>query len=98
MVYIFAALESLLHQNEQEPIMSNIADRIAFLMGNTAEERIAIVANVKTTYDLRSKFVHHGKRVANSDLQTVREFMKTTWFLFLSLTTHLHEYATQPIS
>lgn len=85
LLYIVVAIESILLKNENEPIQSNIAERIAFSIGKTPDERKKIVQNVKATYALRSKFVHHGHGI--DDLTTVRQFMHYAWLFFMSLVT-----------
>ena len=73
-LYIFSALESMLLKNENEPITQNIADRLAYIIGTTAERRVEIVSIVKQVYAVRSKFVHHGKSNVD-DTNLLSDFM-----------------------
>jgi hypothetical protein len=79
-VYLFAALESLLLRNDNEPITKNLGERMAFMCGKDVISRKAIVANASDTYKLRSEFVHHGNAVG--DLETLGVFMVNVWTCF----------------
>lgn len=68
LLHVFMALEGLLLRNPNEPIQSSLSERIAFLTGSTADERMKIAANVKDAYALRSKIVHHAARVEEADV------------------------------
>ncbi len=83
LIYLFAALESLLLKNTNEPIVQNISERMAFLVGKTVEERESIIKNTKDVYVLRSKFIHHGHTIDNLDI--MKEFMLNVWHLFNNL-------------
>lgn len=81
LVYIFAALESILLRNETEPIQQNLADRIAFAISRNGQERMQIVKCIKEAYLHRSKFVHHGLK--SDDIHLLNEFIRiATAFLF----------------
>lgn len=82
-VYLFAAVESILLRNSNEPLQQNIGERMAFLIGNTASERKSVIGRLKEAYALRSSFVHHGREI--EQLETVRDFMSSVWALFVNL-------------
>jgi hypothetical protein len=97
LVYIFAAMESLLLRNE-EPIQQNLGERMAFTIVSKedtrrVEARRAVIRNLKDAYALRSKFVHHGHGI--DELETVRAFMTNAWVLFTSLTKTIHSFDTK---
>jgi hypothetical protein len=77
LIYILASFESIFLKDSSEPIQQNLGERMAFLIGNTAEERKNIIKNLKTVYGLRSRFVHHGTSI--SDYQSLGNFMFNTW-------------------
>jgi hypothetical protein len=81
LLYTFAALESLLLRDSREPLAQNIGDRLAFTVEKTAERRRQIVALVRNVYDTRSRFVHHGDRI--EDTQTVEKFLRIVWQFFV---------------
>ena len=83
LVYILVPLETLLLKDENEPIMQNIAERLALLIGNTIEERRKIFSNVKAVYSIRSKFIHHGKKPGQEETEILREFMFNAWRFFI---------------
>ena len=58
---LMIALESILIFDENEPITNNIAERTAFLLYDTYEERKDIKNKIKNLYSKRSSIVHHGK-------------------------------------
>lgn len=51
---------------------------MAFMIGKSLEHRIAIVANYKQAYALRSGAVHHGQEVTEEEI--LNEFMPNAWF------------------
>lgn len=81
MVYVFAAIESLLLRNDSEPIVQNVSERIAFLISDDPQQRKAIVKNVKEAYGLRSKFLHHGAAI--QDVEKLRGFLQSVWQFFM---------------
>jgi hypothetical protein len=82
-IFIFAALEAMLIQNETEPIQQNIADRLALVVGQSLQERRAIARSVKKCYGLRSRFLHHGD--TSGDSQELEGLMRCTWSFFRGL-------------
>lgn len=93
LVYIFASLESLLLRDRSEPVQQNLAERMAFLVGTTAEERMAVARKVKHAYDFRSRFLHHGNRAV--DLGPLQEFMQFAWKAHIVLVGNLHRFGSR---
>jgi Apea-like HEPN len=93
LVFILVALEAMLLKNDTEPIQQNIADRMAFVLGNSVSERRSIVSLVKTCYGLRSRFLHHGQTM--SDLENLRKFMMYSWVLLLHFLRLHEEFASK---
>jgi hypothetical protein len=83
LVHILAALEMMLLKNESEPIQQNVAERIAFLIGRSVEQKRDIITNFKTVYQLRSRFVHHGQTM--DDIESLRQLMTNVWTVFIAL-------------
>jgi len=83
LVFCLVAVESMLLKDPSEPIEANIAERMAYLLGQTTEERLEIEALVKQVYAIRSRFVHHGQRP--TDMEKLARFMEKTWRLFFRL-------------
>ena len=83
LIFCLVAIESMLLKDPSEPIQGNIGERMAYLVGHTAEERVEIETLVKKVYSIRSRFIHHGHRP--SDLATLAHFMHRAWILFLHL-------------
>lgn len=92
LVLLFASLESLLLRNEQEPIQSSIADRLAWIVGKTFSERKDIVATTKKVYGLRSRFVHHAQAI--DDVAILDKFLKFGWWGIWRIVSLADKYAT----
>jgi Apea-like HEPN len=93
LIFCMIAVESMLLRDQQEPIQTHISERMAYLLGRTVEERLAIETLVKRCYDIRSRFVHGHQKPA--ELQTVADFMHKTWALFLNLIRRSAEFPTK---
>lgn len=79
-------LESFLRRNGTENITENFALRLALATGATRDERRRIAALAKNAYELRSRYVHHGKAVTDSsDVEAVQAFMRVAWRFFVAL-------------
>ncbi len=55
------AAESLFLQNDSEPIQVMLGLRCGRLVGRTVPERIDIDGAIKSAYELRSAYLHHGR-------------------------------------
>lgn len=83
LVHTFVGLESLLLRNESEPIQTSLAERVAFLVGRSPDQRMAIARDVKDAYSLRSSFIHHNARLV--DFETVGRFLAAAYHAFLNV-------------
>ncbi len=83
LVYILVALESILLKSRTEGVQQNIADRLAFCLGGSLDERKEIVKLTKDCYEFRSRFIHHGQSL--DDLSRLQEFMRRVWSFFIAL-------------
>jgi hypothetical protein len=70
-----------------------LADRLAFLIGETLDERRKIVEITKKTYSERSKFVHHGQGSKESDL--LDEFLVFAWKALANILLNLSSFASR---
>lgn len=93
LIYILAAVESILLRSDTEPIQKSIGERLAFIVGPTARERILIRDNVTQVYGFRSKFLHHGRPLAEMDALEV--FMKHVWMGFVELINRMDDFGTK---
>jgi hypothetical protein len=93
-LYILIALESILLKNDSEPIMQNIADRMAFAIGKNTVELLKIVHVVKAVYKIRSKYIHHGIQDIE-DLGLIRAFMHYAFRTFDALVHHINQFKTK---
>ena len=86
-LYIFSSIESLLLNDEKEPIIANISEKIAFITGKSSQERKETDKLVRNVYNLRSKLVHHGKFMSFESLSIkdrldLENFLNTVFILF----------------
>jgi len=93
LVYMLAAIESMLLRNDTESIQENAGVRMAFVIANTAEQRKVAISNLKAAYALRSRFLHHGHTI--DELEMVRTFMLDTWVLFTELAKASNKFETK---
>jgi hypothetical protein len=93
LVFILVALESILLKDASEPIQGNLAERMAFLIGPTLDDRKAIVSDVKKTYGMRSKFIHHGQGM--DDLLVYDRFLMHAWSTMYRLLQLRNSYKTR---
>jgi hypothetical protein len=93
LIYILAAVESVLLRDNNEPIQKNIGERLAFVVGRTPDERISILDSVTRVYALRSAFLHHGRALQEMDALEV--FMKYVWRGFLLLINNKDKFHTK---
>ena len=93
LVFVLVALESMLLKNTSEFIKKSIGVRIAWLTGNTREERIAIAENVEHVYDVRSRFIHHGDTV--QDIEPIDRFLYSAWLSFNRLLERIDTVSTK---
>jgi hypothetical protein len=93
LVFILVALESLLLKDEREAVQQNIGERLAFVVGQSAKERREIVKIVTDCYNLRSRFLYHGRDV--KDFETFTIFMGHAWTFFSRLIRCHKEFSSQ---
>jgi hypothetical protein len=93
LLYLLPPLEGLLLKNANEPIQKNLGERLAFVLGQTATERLAIVDCVGKLYEVRSSFMHHAQKV--DDLAIMREFMILEWRFFFRMAGGAARYKTK---
>jgi len=92
LVYVLVALESILIRGETEPLAKNVGERLAFLVGESKEQRIAVRDNATEIYRHRSGFLHHGRSV--KDLEVLTTFMLNAWTCFNVLLVNMDRYQT----
>jgi len=54
LIYILVALESILRRDQNESIVQNVGERMAFVLGGSVDDKRSVIKNVKNTYGLRS--------------------------------------------
>jgi hypothetical protein len=87
------SLETLLLKDENEPIILNLSDRIAFLLGNTVDERKRIVKVIKEIYGLRSKLIHHGRTI--DEKEKIKEYLIIVFNFYCLIIKQVSKYQTK---
>ena len=93
LVFTLSALESMLLRDGNEPIQKNLGERMAFLIGQTAQARKDIVQNIEGVYRIRSAFVHHGQ--TSRHVEIVDRFLVNAWTTFSRLMDLSVKYRTK---
>lgn len=83
LVYVLSALESILLKNQSEPIQQNLGERLAIFSVAELAKRKNILKNVRTVYELRSRYLHHGH--TSSELEEIQTFLTTVWVFFAKI-------------
>jgi hypothetical protein len=94
-VFVVAAIESLLLKNGQEPIQKNLGERMAFLIGKTVPERKDIIKTVDSFYKIRSGLIHHGRDIKEEDRETVDMFFFNVCFSLARLIEQVDQFRTR---
>jgi hypothetical protein len=94
-VFVVAAAESLLLKNASEPIQKDLGERMAFLIGQTLEERKKIVRNVDDFYKIRSGLIHHGREVLDAEKDIVDSFFFNVWFCLTRMVAQVDQFNTR---
>jgi hypothetical protein len=95
LVFVVAAAESIFLRNASEPIQKNLGERMAFLIGQSVDERRKIIKNVDEFYGIRSGLIHHGKEVQDHKKDVVDEFFVNVWFSFVVLMRSASKWKTR---
>lgn len=66
-LFALSSVEALFLKDGGEPIQQNVGDRMAFLIGSSADERMKIVENLKRIYSVRSQYIHHRVNAAEAE-------------------------------
>jgi len=76
-VYALVSVETLLLQNQSEPIQSNVGLRLAFLTESKPLKRKNIKEIINKAYKFRSSYIHHGK--VSKDWELLETIQHTIW-------------------
>lgn len=90
LLYIVVALESIFVQGNQGALRRRVAERMAFLLGQSLTERTAIIDIYYQAYEARSNLVHRGE--APTDIEMLRKFMSLAWHTFKHLVDNVSQY------
>ena len=92
-VWYCAGLESILLRNSSEPISHNLSERLAIYSYDSVDERKTAVNDVKEAYSLRSRFVHHGAEIGETEV--VNRFARHGLVLFSRITRNVFRYGSK---
>jgi hypothetical protein len=94
-VFVMAAIESLLLKDSNKPIQKSLGERMAFVIGNSLEQRKQIVANVEDFYRIRSRLIHHGREAGPRDMEVIDRFFFNVWWTLRNLVASVDKYKTK---
>ena len=92
-IYVLSALESILLKNQSEPIQQNLGERLAIFSATELNDRKIILKNVRSVYDLRSRYLHHGH--SSSELEEIQNFLMNVWIFFVKIVGNRQTYSTK---
>jgi hypothetical protein len=75
LVFCLASIETLLLKNSSEPIQHSVGLRLAFITAQSLQDRKKILSLVRHAYELRSSYLHHGKK--RTDILVLTELQQT---------------------
>jgi Apea-like HEPN len=76
-VYALVSIETLLLQNQTEPIQSNVGLRLAFLTESKPQKRKNVKETINEAYKLRSSYIHHG--IISEDWELLKDLQHIIW-------------------
>jgi hypothetical protein len=94
-VFVVAAIESLLLKDSTEPIQKNLGERLAFIIGSSVSDRKTIIRNVENFYQIRSALIPHGRETGPQDFEVIDKFFFYVWFSFVRLLYEIDKYKTR---
>jgi hypothetical protein len=92
-VYTLVSAETLLLQNESEPVQSSLWIRLAFLTRSDVEGRRKTKELVRKAYRIRSSYIHHG--ISNNDMTLLQELQHSVWDAMRNVLLLRHKFTTQ---
>ena len=92
-VYALVSVETLLLQNQSEPIQSSVGLRLAFLTESEAEKRKSVKDLINRAYKIRSSYIHHGRKGQDWDL--LQKLQHTIWTATRNILMSKNRYTTQ---
>lgn len=93
LVFTLVSIETLLLQNQSEPIQRSVGLRLCFLAASKVNERKQVVDLVKEAYKERSKYLHHGH--SKSDFELLQKLQHIVWTAFINVLSITDRYSTQ---
>jgi len=94
LLYILTALESILLRNNTEPILQNLADRIAFSIEKSSNGRQDIARTIRKVYSIRSNYIHHGVQTIE-EREEIDKLLDITWRMFIFLAQNINHFKTK---
>lgn len=94
LLYIFIALESILLRNNTEAIQQNLADRIAFSIEKSSNERQNVTRTIRKVYLMRSNYIHHGVQTIE-EREEIDKLLDITWRMFIFLAHNINRFKTK---
>jgi hypothetical protein len=93
LVFVLVSLETLLLRTATEPIQQTVGDRMAFVLTRDPNARRKIATLFRDCYDMRSRFVHHGRDP--SDLEALTTLLRHAWSLLTRALKNRSKFSTK---
>jgi hypothetical protein len=78
LVFLNVCLETLLLKDAGEPIKKSVGQRFAYLATDETDDRKELITSYSEIYDLRSKYIHHGRKT-KVDYEKIDLFQQNLW-------------------
>lgn len=96
-LFFFTALEALLTQGKDEPVLEHMARNVATIIGKI-DTRLYIYTKVKELYSIRSRLIHAGNiEVSESECNKLQQYVELTCIILIDtcLTTNIEDFQNQ---
>ena len=94
LLYILIGLESILLRNHTEAIQQNLAERIAFSIEKSSNERQNVARTIKNIYSIRSNYIHHGV-LTIKEREEIDKLLDIAWRMFIFLAHNINRFKTK---
>jgi hypothetical protein len=93
LLQVMTAVEMFLLRDRNEPIQTQLADRLAFTISTDPSTRQGIARDLKEAYSVRSGRTHHGKSIGETE--TIEQFLHNAWAFFIIAIQRVGGYPTR---
>ena len=81
-------------RNNTEAVQQNLAERIAFSIEKSSNERQNVARTIRKIYSMRSNYVHHGVQTIE-EREEIDKLLDITWRMFIFLAHNINRFKTK---